>query len=67
MAIVKLSDSKYINLDRMTYTEPARNGDLVVHFDVGGGDVAGPSCCMKLEQSEAAIFRQFLDAQVKRP
>jgi len=65
MTLVKVNDGKYINVDRMTYTEPRRNGGLVVHFDVGGGDVAGPSCCMELEQSEASMLRQFLDAQME--
>ena len=61
MTVVRVNEGKYINVDRMTYTEPSRNGGLVVHFDVGGGDVAGPSCCMELEQSEASMLRQFLD------
>jgi len=67
MAIVKVSDGKYINVARMTYTEPTRKGGLVVHFDVGGGDIAGPSCCMKLEPGEASILQQFLDAPTARP
>lgn len=66
MAIVDVNEGKYINLDRMTYTEPSRNGGLVVHFDVGGGDIAGPSCCMKLDQTEASTLRQFLDSQTKK-
>jgi hypothetical protein len=47
----------------MTYVEPARKSRLVVHFDVGGGDVAGPTCRMTLEQDEADRFRQWLDGQ----
>jgi len=66
MSIVKVNDGEYITLDRMTYTEPSRNGGLVVHFDVGGGDVGGPSCCMKLDQTEASTLRQFWDSQTKK-
>jgi hypothetical protein len=67
MIMVKVNDGKYINLNRMTYTEPSRKGGLIVHFDVGGGDVAGPSCCVTLEPSEASILQQCLDAQIKQP
>jgi hypothetical protein len=63
MVIVKVNEGKYLNLARMTYTEPTRKGGLVVHFAVGGGDVGGPSCYTKLEPSEASILQQFLDAQ----
>jgi hypothetical protein len=63
MTIVKVGADRYINVDRMTYAEPGRKGRLVVHFDVGGGDVAGPSCCMTLEEDEAAVFRRWLDGQ----
>ena len=63
MTIIKVGDDKYINIDRMTYVEPGRKGKLVVHFDVGGGDIAGPDCCMKLEQDEADRLRQWLDGQ----
>jgi hypothetical protein len=61
MTIVSVGNDKYINVDRMTYVEPARKGRLVVHFDVGGGDVAGPSCSMTLEQDEAELFKRWLD------
>ena len=61
MTIVRVGNDKYINVDRMTYVEPARKGRLVVHFDVGGGDVAGPSCLMTLEQDEAELFKRWLD------
>lgn len=67
MTIVKVSEGKFINVARMTYTEPTRRGGLIVHFDVGGGDIAGPSCCMKLEPGEASILQQFLDTQAMRP
>ena len=67
MTIVKVNDGKYINVARMTYTEPTRKGGMVVHFDVGGGDIAGPSCYTKLEPGEASILQQFLDAQAMRP
>jgi len=66
MTIVKVSEGKFINIARMTYTEPTRAGGLIVHFDVGGGDIAGPSCCMKLDPAEAMILQQFLDAQTAR-
>jgi hypothetical protein len=66
MTVVKVNEGKYINLHRMTYTEPSRKGGLVVHFAVGGGDIAGPACEVKLEPSEAAILRQCLDAQIRQ-
>ncbi|MCK4293885.1 MAG: hypothetical protein KAY65_11860 [Planctomycetes bacterium] len=62
MLIAKIADGKYINVDRMTYVEPQRKGQLTVHFAVGGGDVAGPSCRMKLEQEEAERFIRWLDS-----
>ena len=65
MSIVKVSDGKCINLHRITYTEPSRKGGMIVHFAVGGGDVAGPACEVKLEPSEAAILSQCLDAQIE--
>ena len=63
MTIIKVGEDKYINVDRMTYVEPARKGRLVVHFDVGGGDIAGPACRMTLEQDEADRFRQWREGQ----
>lgn len=66
MNIVKVGTDKYINVDRMTYVEPKRGGKLVVHFAVGGGDHAAFVCCMTLEESEAAIFKRWLDDQCKR-
>lgn len=62
MTIIKVGEDKYINVDRMTYVEPARGGRLIVHFDVGGGDIAGPDCRVKLEQDEAEKFKQSLDS-----
>ena len=63
MTIIKVGGDKYINVERMTYVEPARKGRLVVHFDVGGGDVAGPSCRMKLEEDESEIFKRWLNGR----
>jgi hypothetical protein len=63
MTIIKVGTDKYINVDRMTYVEPRRGGRLVVHFDVGGGDVAGPTCCMKLDENEAELFKRWLDGR----
>jgi len=65
MTIVKVGDCTYINVDRMTYVEPRRKGKIVVHFAVGGGDVAGPSCRMTLDQDEATRFKQWLDAHTE--
>jgi hypothetical protein len=67
MTLVKVNDSKFVNVDRMTYTEPSGNGGMFVYFAVGGGDIGGPSCYMKLDQSEASLLRQFLDTQLKKP
>ena len=64
MTIIKVSEDKYINLDRMTYVEPARSGKLIVHFDVGGGDMAGPDCCVKLDHDEAVKLRKWLDSKI---
>ncbi len=61
MNIVKVSDGKYINVDRVTFVEPKRRGQLVVHFSVAGGDWVDSSCTLKLEQEEAAIFLRWLD------
>ena len=63
MTIVKLGDRTYINVDRMTYVEPKRRDKMVVHFDVGGGDMGGPSCSVTLQENEAERFRQWLDAR----
>jgi len=63
MTIVQVGDGKYINVDRITYVEPGRKGRLEVHFDVGGGDVAGPKCRMTLESDEADILLRWLDAR----
>jgi hypothetical protein len=63
MTVVKLSDSKYINVDRMTYVESKRRGKMVVHFAVGGGDIGGPSCNVTLEEDEAERLKQWLDAR----
>ena len=63
MTIIKVGGDKYINVERMTYVEPARKGRLVVHFDVGGGDVAGPSCRMTLEGDEAEVFKRWLNGR----
>ena len=67
MVIVKVNHGKYINLDRVTYAEPSRTGGLVVHFALGGGDIAGPSCRVELEPPEASILRQCLDALIQQP
>lgn len=61
MTIIKVGADKYINVDRITYVEPGRKGKLVVHFAVGGGEISGPDCRMKLEQDEAERLRQWLD------
>ena len=66
MTLVKVNDGKYVNVDRMTYTEPSGKGGLFVYFAVGGGDIGGPSCYMKLDQSEASLLRQFIDAQMRK-
>lgn len=63
MTIIRVGSDKYINVDRMTYVEPTSRGRLVVHFDVGGGDIAGPSCCMKLDENEAVLFRKWFDVR----
>jgi hypothetical protein len=63
MNIIKVGDDRYINVDRMTYVEPKRKGGLVVHFEVGGGDIAGLSCRMTLEKNEAELFKQWLDGR----
>ena len=62
MTLVKLGEGKYVNVDRMTHVEPGRRHKLVVHFGVGGGDIAGPSCQTTLEAEEARAFTQWLDA-----
>jgi hypothetical protein len=61
MTIVRVGDQTYINVDRVTYVQPGRKGKMAVHFDVGGGDIAGPSCCLTLESEEATRFKQWLD------
>ncbi len=63
MTIIKVGGDKYINVDRMTYVEPARKGRLVVHFGVGGGAGGGPSCRMKLDENEAELFKRWLDGR----
>ena len=62
MTIIKVGVDKYVNVDRITYVEPARKGRLIVHFAIGGGDVAGPSCQVKLEEDEGNVVRRWLDA-----
>ena len=63
MTIVKVGTDTYINIDRMTYVKPGRKGRLDVHFDVGGGDIAGPHCLLTLEEQEAEAFKRWLNAQ----
>ena len=62
MNIVKISDGKYINVDRITYVETNRKGQVIVHFAVAGGDWVDASCKLKLEKDEAAQFIQWLDS-----
>ena len=61
MTIIKVGVDKYINVDRITYVEPARKARLIIHFAIGGGDVAGPSCQVKLDEAEANVVRRWLD------
>ena len=65
MTIVKVAQGKYINVDRMTFVEPKRGGQLLVHFAAGGGDLGGPFCQTKLDQGEAEQFVQWLDGYVQ--
>ena len=65
MNIVKVGEDRYINADRVTHIEPKRKGRLVVHFAVGGGDVGGPDCYTKLDETESAVFRQWLNSQAQ--
>ena len=62
MTIVKIAESKYINVDRMTYVAPYKRGQVIVHFAVGGGDIGGPECRVILEQSEAEQFIRWLES-----
>mgnify|MGYP006865053018 CR=1 FL=1 len=61
MNIIKVSEGKYINLDRITYIETKRNGKVIVHFAVGGGDWVDAACTLKLDQDEAAKVLNWLD------
>ena len=63
MNLVRIGRDRYLNLERMTYVEPARKERLIVHFAVGGGDVGGPSCQLVLEGAEADALRRWLDAR----
>jgi hypothetical protein len=65
MNIVKISDGKYINVDRITYVETNRKGQVMVHFAVAGGDWVDASCKLKLEKDEAAQFMQWLDGHTQ--
>ncbi|MBN1362145.1 MAG: hypothetical protein JW993_16235 [Sedimentisphaerales bacterium] len=60
MTIVKVDEQTYINVDRMTYVQPKRRR-LIVHFAVGGGDLAGPDCRVTLEPEPSLRFLQWLD------
>ncbi len=62
MTIIKVGDGKYINVDRMTYVEPGRQGGLVVSFMVGGGG-GSAYCSMTLEENEAELFKRWLDGR----
>ena len=62
MTIVQVAEGKYINVDRVTYINPKRRGQLVVHFAVGGGDISGPDCEMKLAPEESERFIRWLDS-----
>lgn len=62
MMIVKVAEGKFINVDRMTYVEPYKKGQAIVHFAVGGGEFTESSCNMKLEQQEAEHFVQWLES-----
>jgi hypothetical protein len=64
MTIIKVSENKYINVDRMTCVTPGmKEGILVVHFDVGGGGYLGPSCTVTLEGEEVEVFKRWLNTQ----
>ena len=62
MTIIKVGPDRYIHLDRVTYIEPDRKQRLIVHFAVGGGDIGGPSCHVRLDGAEAEALRRWLDA-----
>ena len=61
MTIVKVSERTYINIAQMTYVEEGRKESIVVHFDVGGGDIGGPRCSVNLKGHEAQNFLRWLD------
>lgn len=65
MSIVKIAEGKYINVDRVTYVEPKRGGRVMVHFAVGGGDIGGPSCELKLDEQESIHFLRWLDSRAE--
>ena len=67
MKIIKVGINKYINVDRITYVEPVRKNRLMVHFAIGGGDVGGPSCRIRLEEDEAASLLRWLEGQSQTP
>jgi hypothetical protein len=67
MNILKVGADLFVNLDRMTFVEPARKGRLIVHFAVGGGDVGGPARHLKLDADEAAELRRQLEARTEAP
>ncbi len=64
MNLVKVGDGKYINVDRMTYAEKGRKGEIVVQFSVGGV-LFQPSCYVTLKEQEALDFIRWLDASSK--
>lgn len=61
MRLLNVGNDRYINIELMTHTEPARKERLVVHFATGGGDVAGPSCRTVLDKREADALRRWLE------
>ena len=61
MNLVKVGDSKYINVDRITYVKKGRKERIEVHFVAGGGDKGELSYYVIPEGQEALNFIHWLD------
>jgi hypothetical protein len=62
MTILKLGPDRYINTNRITFTESKSKDRMVVYFATAGGDYSAVVCSVKLDSDESHVLRLWLDA-----
>lgn len=68
MELLKVSDGKYINTERVTYIEARKADKVIIQFqnDVSAGGIGIPSSYLELKGTEARQFVQWLDSHAER-